>query len=109
MMAMSEGATITTELPKWRWLWRSLILLGGAVVLLVLGLAGWVAIASRDIPAPDVSDLMLPRIDVPAEQDADTHFNAAADALNWPNHPNEAGYKIWVNATESMLKNLLAR
>jgi len=75
---------MTAAPPKRRWLMRSLIFLGASVALLGLGLVGWVAYASRDIPAPDVSDLMLPRIKVPADKDAYTHFDAAADALVWP-------------------------
>lgn len=111
---------MTAARPKRRWLLRSLILLGGGAALLGLGLVGWVAYASRDIPAPDVSDLLLPRIEVPADKDAYTHFNAAADALLWPEDEkpmkdfladkpaDEAALREWVASNQPAVQHFKA-
>jgi hypothetical protein len=63
---------------------RAVIGIGLMPVLAALGLAGWVIGNSRDIPAPDLSDLTLQPRKLPAEQDAYTHFERAAAALVWP-------------------------
>jgi hypothetical protein len=54
------------------------------IVLVVGSVAGWLAWNSRDIPAPDVSDVTLQRRELAAEQDAYTHFVRAGAALVWP-------------------------
>lgn len=51
-------------------------------VMAVLVIA--VSIAGRDIPPPDVSDLALERIEIPAEENAYTWFDAATNVLYWP-------------------------
>lgn len=63
---------------------RALIGIGVVLLLVPLALAGRLAWNSRDIPAPDVSDLTLQPRQLPAEQDAYTHFERAAAALVWP-------------------------
>ncbi len=54
------------------------------VALGLAAIAAYVFFASRDIPAPDVSDLRVSRPEVPPEENAYTHFLAAADALRRP-------------------------
>lgn len=58
--------------------------------LAILGAAGVVAVvavismAGRDIPEPDVGDLQVERLELPAQENAYTHFLSATDALCWP-------------------------
>jgi hypothetical protein len=58
--------------------------------LAILGAAGVVAVvavislAGRDIPEPDVGDLQVARLELPAQENAYAHFLSATDALCWP-------------------------
>lgn len=58
-----------------------LAILGGVGVVAVVAV---ISMAGRDIPEPDVSDMMVERLELPAEDNAFTHFLSAADALCWP-------------------------
>lgn len=68
-----------------RHVWKR-ILIGfvGVVLVLALGLVGWIAAMSRDIKPPDVSDVSRVRMELPPEKDAFTHFARARSVLVWP-------------------------
>jgi hypothetical protein len=55
----------------------------GICLLLGTGLAGWVVLASRDLPDPGDGDLAVARLDLPDEQNAFTHIERAAASLAW--------------------------
>jgi hypothetical protein len=59
-----------------------LICVGVPVALVAAG-AIWIAIASRDIPPPDFSDLAFPFQNIPAEANAHTWFQAAGSNVVW--------------------------
>lgn len=61
-----------------RFLAGLLILVGVVAVVAVISMAG------RDIPSPDVGDLMVERMELPVEENAFTHFMSAADVHYWP-------------------------
>ena len=81
---MEQSLERTSEKAGHLGLKRALIGMAVLVLLVVLGVAGWLAWNSRDIPAPDLSDVTLQRRQLPPEQDAYTHFERAAAALVWP-------------------------
>ncbi len=56
-------------------------------IVVVLGLAATLTAVlrtGRDIPAPDVSDLVVERHDIPAADNAYTYFLSATNDLYWP-------------------------
>jgi len=58
----------------------------GVLLFLVAALSIWIAIASRDIPPQDFSDLKFPFLNIPAEENAHTWFQAAAEKVVWGDH-----------------------
>jgi len=74
---------------------RALIAVGILASTLLAGVIGWVIIAGRDVPPPDVSDLTLERPHVPEAENAYTYFLSAAAALHWPedfDHASRLGH-----------------
>ncbi len=69
-------------------LWLLLLILPVVLILVPLGVAFFTC---RDIAPPDTSDLVPKRVEVADDQNAFTHFNAAAAALDWP----EDEHLIW--------------
>jgi len=63
-----------------------LIAIAIAAVSLAVVIAGWVAVYSRDIPAPDVSALRVETVEVPDENNAYVYFEKTADSFEWPEH-----------------------
>ena len=57
----------------------ALLFLVGLIVLVIVFL-----VVSRDIALPDTADLTLEHSEIPAEQNAYTHFLAATKYLYWP-------------------------
>lgn len=63
---------------------RILIVTNAVMVSLMIGVVGWVTVCSRDIPAPDVSDLAVEAADVPDENNAYVYFEKTVDSFDWP-------------------------
>jgi hypothetical protein len=70
----------------WRMSRRASIVLAiaGAVATVLLLIAGWVAANSRDIAAPDTSDLVPEVIYAPDDDNAYAYFGRACAVLYWP-------------------------
>ncbi len=67
---------------------RTFIGIAIAFVVGILTIIALLAHASRDIPEPDVDDLVVYRPDVSAEDNAFTYFVAATDTFYWPKNYN---------------------
>ncbi|RPJ27382.1 MAG: hypothetical protein EHM35_14245, partial [Planctomycetaceae bacterium] len=61
----------------------ALIAMAVTAVSLIILIAGWVAVHSRDIPAPDVSAFQIETIDVPDENNAFVYFETTLDGFEW--------------------------
>lgn len=70
---------------------RFLLLVGVFVLLVFVALVGGCILLGRDIPAPDVSDLVVERMDMPDEDNAYTWLVAATNAMVWPEDPLPIG------------------
>jgi len=88
----------------------SLIAIATVAVLLVVVAAGWVATRSLDIPAPDVSDLAVERIDVPDEDNAYVYFERTVESFDWRKDESPvASILIHEQWDEAFVTELLSR
>ena len=88
----------------------SLIAIATVAVLLVVVAAGWVATRSLDIPAPDVSDLAVERIDVPDEENAYVYFERTVESFDWRKDESRvASILIHEQWDEAFVTELLSR
>lgn len=62
----------------------ALAMMGVLVASLFVGVVIRIAVHGRDIPAPDVSDLVTVKVDVPDEDNAYLYFAKAVDSFDWP-------------------------
>lgn len=63
---------------------RFLLVVVSVFVLVIIGIISFVAVASRDIPAPDTTDLLVQRSPVADQDNACMYFIAATNSLYWP-------------------------
>jgi hypothetical protein len=78
--------------------------------LIVLGITSLYFYASRDIPPPDVSDLVLERLIIPPEKNAFTYFNAATNSFYWPtNSLSVSDYLKGAPVDEALIRDLIDR
>ena len=79
-----------------------------ASLFVLVAVMGWL---SRDIPAPDTSDLVLEKVEVPDDQNAFTHFLVATKVLDWPGKCDSVvgDYLKDKPADEAVLRDLLVR
>ncbi len=81
-----------------------------AAVSLIILVAGWVAVHSRDVPAPDVSALHIETIDVPDENNAYVYFEKAADSFEWERDDSRVSSVLIDNQwDEQFVTELLSR
>jgi len=79
-------------------------------ILIVLGITGLYFYASRDIPPPDVSDLVLERPVIPPEKNAYTYFNAATNSFYWPtNRTLVSDYLKGMPVDDAVIQDLISR
>ena len=79
-----------------------------ASLFVLVAVLGWL---SRDIPAPDTSDLVPEKVELPAAQNAFTHFVAADKPLHWSDDFEKAVNDFLADkpADEAMLRGCVAR
>ncbi|MGD9873797.1 MAG: hypothetical protein AB7T27_05960 [Kiritimatiellia bacterium] len=79
-------------------------------VIGIVGLIIVMAIAGRDIPEPDVSDLMPERTEIAPDQNAYTYFIAATNSLYWPtNKILVVDYLDGKSADKSVIQDIITR
>ncbi len=64
------------------------IVAGIFLLIAIAAIGAAIAVASRDIPLPDASDLAVERPEIAPEDNAYTYFLAAANARYWPDDPS---------------------
>lgn len=83
-------------------------MIAGAIV--TLGLAGWLIIAGRDIPPPDVSDIAVNYVSIPPENNGFTLFLAATNSFFWPTNKTLAiDYLDGKPSDESVIQDIITR
>lgn len=63
---------------------KLLVIFASICVVLVIAIIMYIALAGKDIPPPDISDLIVKRPEVPAKENAYTYFKAATNNLYYP-------------------------
>ncbi len=66
----------------------------GVLVVLMAAVRIWIAIASRDIPPQDFSDLAFPFQNIPAENNAHAWFTAAGEKVVWGAHEQHVADRL---------------
>ena len=54
------------------------------LILIILSITVWIKFNSRDIAAPDISNLSIQQVQIPDQENAYTYFHEAVDSLCWP-------------------------
>lgn len=86
------------KLRRWQ---KTVLICLGILLVPVLAIAIWLAMASRDIPEPDFSDLDFPFVAVAAESNAHTWFMQAGKLVVWGKNEREVSNGLRNSLTNS--------
>lgn len=87
-----------------------LLIIGAVLFLVAICVCTLVFLATRDIPPPDTSDLVLERPIVPPEENAYTYFLAATNTLYWPTNSDLVGdYLDGKPVDDAFVQDVIAR